>query len=213
MNSTRQLFLASCAVVASALEDNAVAAAWDKPSVLDEQSVGALAAHLAGGSWIPLDALAAGIPEGDATLDSAADYFATLLVLATEEMHAGIRERGTQGAVAGGPTIAAAMRSKIAELTSALSEEPEDRLVTVYGGFVMTLDAFLETRLVEHVVHLDDLARSIGREPWPNAAGADDLVISIGTDIGRRRYGDTATVRALFRGAQSDSPFANGVTA
>ena len=213
MNSTRALFLASCRVVADALDDSAVAVAWDEPSVLNEQSIGGLAAHLAGGSWLPLDYLAADPPDGPATLDCAADYFATLLNLATEEMHAGIRERGAQGAAAGGTAIAAAMRGKAAELELALDTEPKDRLLSVYGGFVMTLDAFLETRLVEQVVHLDDLARSIGRDPWANAPGADDLVISIGIDIGRRRYGDTATLRALFRGVESGSPFADGVTA
>jgi hypothetical protein len=61
------------------------------------------------------------------------------------------------------------------------------------------LDDYLLTRLVEQVVHLDDLARSLGVEPWPNAPEAQALVISCGAEIGRRRFGDAAMIRALYR--------------
>ena len=61
-------------------------------------------------------------------------------------------------------------------------------------------------RIVEQVVHLDDLARSIGAEPWSNPLGADALVIACGAEIGRLRSGSAAMVRALFRDDQSVLP-------
>jgi len=213
MNPTRQIFLASCAVVAQAVTDERVAAAWDKPSVLAEQTVGAVAAHVTRGSWVAYDYLDDGTPVGSATFVSAADYFAKLLDAATPDMHSGIRQRGADVATEGPEAAVDNLRAKIAELETRLNDEPADRLLHVYGGNVMGLDHYLETRILEQVVHLNDLARSIGIDPWPNAPGADDLVISIGVEIGRLRYGDNATIHALFRGIDENSSFASGVTA
>jgi hypothetical protein len=48
-------------------------------------------------------------------------------------------------------------------------------------------------------VHLDDLARSVEREPWPVPFAAQNLVIHIGIDIGCIRRGPIETIRALYR--------------
>ncbi len=71
--------------------------------------------------------------------------------------------------------------------------------MTVAGGKVMRLADYLETRIVEQVVHLDDLARSVDHPRWATPAGADDLVIAVGVEVARRRRGDLAVLRALFR--------------
>lgn len=63
----------------------------------------------------------------------------------------------------------------------------------------MRLDDYLETRLVEQVVHLDDLARSLAVDPWPVVPAAESLVLRCGTEIGRLRSGGPAMIRALFR--------------
>ena len=207
------MFLENCRVVAAAVSDERVAAAWDQPSVLDSQSVGAVAAHVARGCWVACDYLDDGTPDGPITFTSAADYFAKLLAAATPELHEGIRQRGAEGAADGPKVPGATLGEKLDELAERLQVEPEDRLLYVYGGNVMSLDHYLETRLLEQVVHLDDLARSIEIEPWPNAAGADELVISIGVEISRIRFGEGATIRALFRGIDQASPLAKGVTA
>lgn len=212
MNETRTLFLKSCEVVAGAVEDGRVSAAWDKPSVLADQTVGAIAAHTARGCWVVCDYLDEGVPTEPANFDSAADYFAKLLRAATPEMHEGIRQRGSDGAATGPHGCARLLREKLPVMQSVLETEPDGRLVNVYGGNAMTLDDYLETRLVEQVVHLNDLALSIGTDPWPNAEGAEELVLSIGLEIGRARFGTAAMIRALFRGAD-DSPLRHGVTA
>lgn len=49
VGSVSQLFLAGGRAVADALGDPAVASAWDRPSVLEDQLVSGLAGHLARG--------------------------------------------------------------------------------------------------------------------------------------------------------------------
>jgi hypothetical protein len=60
------------------------------------------------------------------------------------------------------------------------------------------------TRIIEQTVHLDDLARSVDHPGWPMAPDAEGLVVSIGADIGRRRFGASAMVRALYRRGFAD---------
>jgi hypothetical protein len=92
------------------------------------------------------------------------------------------------------------VRARLDALTPRLRAEPADRVVGVAGGVcTMALDEYLRTRLVEQVVHLDDLARSVDREPWPLRSEAVALVLQIGVDVGRHRRGDAAMLRALYR--------------
>lgn len=74
-----------------------------------------------------------------------------------------------------------------------------DHLVTVAYGKVIRLGDYLLTRVVEQVVHLDDLARSVGLEPWTMPTDAVDVAVEVGLDVARRRRGDTAVLRALYR--------------
>ena len=59
----------------------------------------------------------------------------------------------------------------------------------------MRLDDYLVTRLVEQVVHLDDLARSLGVESWPVPDDHVKLVLETATADRAppfRRHGDAA---------------------
>ena len=67
------------------------------------------------------------------------------------------------------------------------------------AALTIRFDEYLKTRIVEQVVHLDDLARSVDREPWPMPEAAQSLVIHLGIDVARVRSGGTAVVRALYR--------------
>ena len=71
--------------------------------------------------------------------------------------------------------------------------------MTVFQGKVIRLSDYLGTRVVEQGVHLDDLARSVGREPWPLPKEHHAVTISVATDIACRVHGPDATVRALYR--------------
>jgi len=200
------VFLEGAQVIATALADPAVADAWDRPSVLEDQTVGGLAGHLArGGGWVVADYLEAGVPDGPADIGSAGEYFAVVMSAATEEDHRGNRARGATVAAAGGDELRRDLGQRLDALGPRLRSLPVDHLMAVIGGRVMRLDDYLATRIVEQVVHLDDLARSVDREPWSVAPSATDIAIAVGADIACRRGGSTALMRALYRRGFAES--------
>ncbi len=204
--SMRDLFLENAAVVLSAVSDQRVADAWNEPSVLEGQTVGSLVGHLGRGAvWVVGDYLEVDAPERPVDFETAAEYFAVVASLLTDEDHAAIRERGAVVAADGHAHIVARLSSGLDELQHLLPGEPRDRLVSVYASRVMRLDDYLETRLVEQVVHLDDLARSLRIGPWTIAPGAEALVVGCGAEIGRLRHGG-AMIRTLFRGEGGTLP-------
>ncbi len=91
------------------------------------------------------------------------------------------------------------LRRQLGDLRQRLPAEPIDRYVAVYDDNIMSLNDYLETRILEQVVHLDDLARSLDLEPWACSSGAQALAIGCGAEIGERRKGATEMIRILFR--------------
>jgi Mycothiol maleylpyruvate isomerase N-terminal domain len=200
----RDLFVETAHVVLDAIGDDDVGRAWNERSVLDQQTVGGLAGHLArGGVWVVADYLDAELPDAPRA-ESAAEYYARALSVLGADDHRAIRERGAQVAARGQRQVCDELRRHLDALTVRLRQEPSDRDVMVAGGAaIMALDLYLETRLLEQVVHLDDLARSLAREPWPVPFDAQNVVIHLGVDIGRIRRGAVEMIRALYR---SDLP-------
>lgn len=199
------LFIDGARVAADAIGDRRVADAWDQPSVLEGQTVGALAAHLARGSWIVAEYLEAGTPASTPDFDSAARYFATFADTAGPEMHRGIRDRGAAVAAGGQTALVAAFRTAIDALVPELERLPGDHRMSVIGGKVIRLGDYLVSRIVEQAVHLDDLARSIGAEPWALPPGHGELTLTVGIDIARLRRGTPAALRAVYRRGFADA--------
>lgn len=200
------MFLDTAAVAARAVADPAVAEAWDRQSVLEDQLVSGLAGHLArGGVWVVADYLGGVTPSGPVDFADAADYFATLITSATADTHRAVRDRGAAVAAAGHGELVRQLDARLEAIDTGLRSLDPSRLVAVAGGRVMVLADYLATRVVEQVVHLDDLARSTDHGPWPVRPEATDLVIGVGTDIARRRAGRTAVLRALYRRGFADT--------
>jgi len=200
------LFLAGARVVATAIADPSVAGAWDQPSVLEEQLVSGLAGHLArGGVWAVADYLDGGTPAGPVNFQSAGHYFARMVSAASADSNRAIRERGAAVASVGQEELVRTLNERLDALEPRLLALEPDQLITVIGGTVMRLGDYLTTRIVEQTVHLDDLARSVGRDPWPLPSGAEGLTIAVGVEIARRRSGATAVVRALYRQGFADA--------
>jgi hypothetical protein len=194
------VFLDGAHVVARAIADPAVAQAWDRPSVLEGQMVGGLAGHLArGGVWAVADYLDGGSPAGPVDFESAGEYFAAFADTASADAHQGIRDRGAAIAAVGPAELVRQLDERLHALDTRLRALDAADLVAVVAGSVMRVADYLATRVVEQVVHLDDLARSIGREPWPYPLAGEDLAIEVGIDIARRRRGRASVLRALYR--------------
>jgi hypothetical protein len=201
-----ELFLAGAEMIATAIADPSVAGAWDLPSVLEGQQVSGLAGHLARtGGWAVADYLDAGTPAGPVDYGSAGEYFAGFANTASPDDHRTIRDRGAAVASVGRDELLRTLHERLADLGPRLLAAEPDRLIAVIGGRVMRLADYLATRIVEQTVHLDDLARSVGRDPWPLPAEAEALTIAVGVDIARRRRGATAVVRALYREGLSET--------
>jgi hypothetical protein len=175
-----------------------VAAAWDAPSVLTGQSVGSLAGHLARGAvWLVGEYLDQE-PPASATFDSPDAYYAAVVDILDDAAHQAIRDRGAAVAAGGWASVSATARDRLAALEPRLLGESPDRLLPVLGG-AMRLDDYLPTRIVEQVVHLDDLARSTGGATWRTPDANVRLALTIGALVGLRRRGPVAMIRALYR--------------
>jgi len=203
-----ELFLTGARTIASAVADPSVAASWDNPSVLESQLVSSLAGHLArGGVWAVSDYLRGGVPPGPIDFDSAGQYFASFVTTSTAKDHRAIRERGAAVAAVGRDALLDELRSRLETLETDLPALEHDLLIAVIAGKVMRLGDYLTTRIVEQAVHLDDLARSAGRAPWPLPEEHLALTVSVGVDIARRLHGFDGVIRALYRREFAETVF------
>lgn len=205
VTTTLDLYLAGTRAVREAIVDPAVVAAWDEPSVLEEQTVGSLAGHLARtGAWILDEFLGAGEPDGPIDFDDVATFYVTLLPTGDDPIHQGIRDRGAALGAQGSAGLAAAIDERMPAIEAALRAAPDGRKLTVTGGNVMAVDRYLVTRVVEQVVHLDDLARSVGRPPWSLPDEAYRLVAAVGVEVALLRHEPHLVVRGLYRAGHAE---------
>jgi len=194
------LFLNGARAIAVAIADPTVHVAWDRPSVLEDQRVSGLAGHLArGGVWVVADYLDAGAPDGPVDFENAGEYFATFASTVSPDVHRSIRDRGAAVGSVGRDELLQGLAERLGALEPRLHSLDPAHLITVMGGNVMRLSDYLATRIVEQSVHLDDLARSVGLHSQLISAEAEALTIWVGIEVARRRSGNTAIIRALFR--------------
>ncbi|MGW0193478.1 maleylpyruvate isomerase N-terminal domain-containing protein [Nonomuraea sp. NPDC003201] len=201
MGEIRQSYLVAATSAVSLLRDPAVAAAWDKPSALTEFSVAGLAGHLAHQLVRARDVL---VPDGVAgePVGLLEHYSRSPWVQAglDHESNVSVR-RGGQAAAADGPGALADRTQELLDLlTAALPAEPDDRVVGLpWTGWSLRLDDFLLTRLVELVVHSDDLAASVGLDTPELPSSIIDPVVELLARLAVHRHGATAVIRTLSR--------------
>ncbi|WP_419552885.1 maleylpyruvate isomerase N-terminal domain-containing protein [Candidatus Poriferisodalis sp.] len=180
----------------------ATAEQWDQPSALEGMTVGALCAHLvraAGATIAYLDRTPPDRrPDGD--LLTAVTYFHAAV---DSPVHDQIKDVSAAESAIGHEATVDKCRQLVADLETRLADEPTDRLVAALGGRLLTLDDFCRTRLIEVLLHLDDLAVSTGQtRPTTDPLGPA-IVIEICIDIARNRNGDWNVLYALTRAERS----------
>lgn len=197
--TVRGAFLDAGQVAAGLLGTPEVKAAWDAPSALPELTVRGLAGHLlraTGSVEAYLDR-----PEPDDEPVSAAEYY----VQAVEEpdlgseVHRAIRQRGEDEAAGGFEAVRDRSNLLLERLRERLEAEPPGRKVRAYKDIVLTIDDYLVTRLIELVVHVDDLAVSVGLPSPALPPEATRLAIGELIEVARLKHGDVAVLRALTR--------------
>jgi hypothetical protein len=205
VDGVRGALVAAGEALTALLRSPEVAAAWSSPSALEGMTVGGVAGHLVRALETVETYLDEPEPPADDELLSAPAYYVRALDSAPPELHEGIRARGEAAGAVGAAALADEHEARQVRLAVRLPTERADRRVRVLRGQAsMTLEEYLPTRLVEIVVHADDLAVSVG-EPTPVFPTAVmDAVVGTLVATARRRHGDGAVVRALTRRERDD---------
>lgn len=199
MDEACAAFLDAASAAVHLLERSELAGHWARDSVLQRFPVAALAGHLLRGMTTVEQYLDG--PEPSETGISAATYFQTVAGSADIDDPASqaVRARGEQAAAGGPAALAGQARAALERLSARLTSVRSGQRLRVAGGLVLTLDEYLRTRVVELVVHADDLAASVGVTLAPPLPGTCKIAIDVLVDVARLRHGDLAVLRALAR--------------
>ena len=198
----RETFLRSIDTAASVIGHARTKAAWDDESALAEYTVGGLAGHLARAAITVDRYLDEPAPPAEDSLLDAAEYFIDAMGVddpITSEVHRQVRHRGEQAGSIGPEALTAEIEATRARLAQRLTSEPDTRCLRVFGGRAMGLNCYLETRIVELVVHTDDLAASVGIDSPDYDAAALRTTRRVLSEIAARRNGDIALIRMHAR--------------
>ena len=202
MTEIRPLFCDAVDATTALVREPTLLERFDGPSTLAEFSLRGLAGHLLRAVTSAEGYLDGPEPDPGPEPLSAAEYYAAVAAASTDiddDVNRAIRQRGVEAAPGSAEEFPAAWAGAAGRIRARLAAEPAGRLVRVYGDLVLTLDQYLVTRLIELVVHADDLAVSLGVAPPPLPPAATGLAIATLVEVARRRHGDTAVLRALTR--------------
>jgi Mycothiol maleylpyruvate isomerase N-terminal domain len=176
-----------------------VAAAWAEPSALRGMTVGGLTAHLV----YAITSINAHpdkpVPETD-PIDTVAYYVSgpdTDVV--SDSVREAVSARSREQAQPGPAAVLADFDCALKRLGIWLPAQSPDRLMRVPIGRCMRLGDFLVVRLVEVLVHADDLAFSVDLPGPALAQDSSDALVALFLGMCRRRHGDWAVIRAFTR--------------
>ncbi len=117
-----------------------------------------------------------------------------------DEANVSIRTDADAHAAAGSDDLAVVASRALAALPAALAGIDDDDAVLIpWQGWSLTARDFAVTRLMEMVVHADDLAASVDIDTPEFPAEAARLVVGLLADIAVDRHGQASVVRALSR--------------
>jgi hypothetical protein len=121
-------------------------------------------------------------------------------------IHDRIKVVSSDEAAIGHQQMAAKATALAQTMRERLTAEPEDRLVAALGDRMLTLDDFCRTRLIEILLHMDDLAVSVGKtRPTTDPQGMA-IVADIVIGIARDNRGPWELLYALTRGERTTEP-------
>jgi hypothetical protein len=175
--------------------------AWERESACAGMTVGGLTHHLLKQAGSTVRGLRAA-PEGAPPIALQEHYVRAAWVEAGPDDHANvsIREGENDGAQVG-PDVVLELAGEWADDLPGLFEAPRDpdTIFIPWQGWSLSTEDFLTTRMMELVVHGDDLAASVGLDTptYPDAVVAP--VIGLLTGVALRRHGQTAVIRGLSR--------------
>ncbi|MDG4797495.1 maleylpyruvate isomerase N-terminal domain-containing protein [Micromonospora sp. WMMD1082] len=195
----RDAYLAAADIATTLLGTPRLAERWARPSALRGYSTGGVARHLA--NQITRTAELLDAPPGRTAIGVLAHFTGSAWVTtgADSEDNVDIRSRSERAAAATtAGRLVIEVDAALTELRRTVPAQPVGRVVDL-GEWGLTVDDFLLTRLMELVVHTDDLAVSLDLPTPEMPAAATELTIDLLTRIAAWRHGSLAVVRALSR--------------
>ena len=191
------------------LADDAVAEAWETDSILPEMTVGDVGGHLLAVLIMFDRRYDVPTPADIVPVDPVGGYAEVRLADPSDLDRPPFRvprEGGRRVSARGHAAVVAQFADTLARLDARLRADGPDRPILVGDGTVpMTLRAFTTTRIVELVVHADDLAESVGGAIPPLSDDAAAIVIDHFVLAVRHRVGDATTIRALAGRSDPDA--------
>ena len=196
-------FLASTQLAAGLVLSPVVGERWDDESACAGMTVGGLARHLAA-QWGNAVRLLSAAPPDQPPISVAEHYGRAAWVTAgpDDDANATIRDAANREADEGRDALLAQVDADLAALPGVLSAATDrhpDAVLIPWQGWALTAHDFLVTRLMEIVVHSDDLAASLGVETPQFPDEAVRKVLGLLTTVAVGRHGQTAVVRSLTR--------------
>lgn len=184
--------------------------AWDEESALPGMTVGGLTTHLVRQVQCAVEFLRIDpVPPHAPVVTLAALYERTEWFLSPVDAdeNTSIRDDFNEMARAGHHGAVEALRASAADLAAALAVAGPTTYVPWQDASLAT-DDFLVVRLMELVVHADDLATSVGADPVDFDDDVLHPVLALLAVLGARRHGQVAAVRALSRAERASGPAA-----
>ncbi|GAB2850120.1 maleylpyruvate isomerase N-terminal domain-containing protein [Lentzea nigeriaca] len=197
----REDFLTTARIALDLLRHQKVTENWEKPSALPEFGVSGLAGHI-GYQALPVPSMISA-PLGDEPVVGLMEHYARANWTEQDvdsEFHSRIRAGGEKIAEEGQDALCDRFEQTLDELAKTLPDL-DDRPVRMphWGPWAVSLDDYLVTRLMEFVVHSDDLAVSVGVDTPEFPRHVNETVIDLLTRMSLNRHKAVDLVRALSR--------------
>lgn len=197
------------AALAALVADERVATRWTEGSALAGLTIGGLTRHLVSQPECAVEFLGAEQPADAEVLPLTGIYARTDWFHApvNDEANTSIAHDFDAMAAGGQEHSLTILAASVAALPAAVARAGPTTYVP-WQDCALALDDFLAVRLMEVVVHADDLAASIGA---PTPAFDDEVlhpVLALLAVLGQQRHGQDAVLRGLSRAERVTGPLA-----
>ena len=198
-NELRGPFAAAVEVATELVLSPEVTTRWEVESACADMSVGALARHVVG-QWFNVERLLREPPAAD-PIPVVEHYVRAAWVSSghDDEANVGIRVDSEELAAEGPEAMRALVEDLRPRLADVLASGREGPVLIPWQAWALEESDFLLTRLMEIVVHCDDLAASVDLAPPEFPDQVVLPVLGLLTQVAVRRHGQAALVRALSR--------------
>ena len=190
-------FMVAASWAERVMRDPAVGDHWDEPSALARMEVGALAGHLylvvrRVDQHLDVEPPPVSAPTGRypvVRIDQPADLDA--------DVHQRVRSDGRHVAQRGWCGVRDAYADRVQKLSTRLTGPLPSTIQ--FGAGSIDFAEYLSSRVVEVLVHADDLAASVGLEPPDPPAACVDVGLEFAVRVARGQHGDMDVLRAFTR--------------